>query len=120
MTIRNRDHYMDSIWDWAILSSCFGRLKIAVSDIDGIIERHGQFLVIESKSMHAPIPVGQSIMFDHMTKMDNFKVVVIWGDALTGTVTNLREWGKETISATTDDFRQLVKEWWGMADGRRV
>jgi hypothetical protein len=80
MTINDMDKFTSSLWDWKFLDNCFQGTRIKVSDIDGIVERKGQFLVIECKNPNVPIPVGQKIMFDNMAKTGFFTVIVVWGE----------------------------------------
>ena len=67
-----------------MLSECLPG-KIAVSDIDGIIEISGNFLVLEFKE-HNHIPRGQQILFQRMTRNKPFFVLIIEADVETMTV----------------------------------
>ena len=80
MTIHEPVLFLDGIWDWSIFDGCFGQTRIAVTDIDGLVERRGKFLVIEAKSPRTHIPTGQKIMFDALVATGFFSVLVIWGD----------------------------------------
>lgn len=117
MSIRDEKAYLKGIWDWAILDGCFGNSKARMGDLDGIIERNGHFLVVEAKSPHASVPVGQGLMFSAMAKLPSHTVVVIWGDS--GTVEKMCQWPNNPRTANNDDFRQLTTNWWRMACGRR-
>jgi hypothetical protein len=57
--------------------------RLAFSDIDGITEVCGKFLLIEWKSSQAPLPTGQRIMFERMTCTGQFTVLVVHGNAET-------------------------------------
>ena len=50
---------------------------IAMSDIDGITERRGHFLVIEWKVKPGKVSVGQEILLQALARDPSFKVVVI-------------------------------------------
>ena len=110
MTIRSFEDLERNTWDWACFDGCFGDTKISMSDIDGVVERNGQFLVIETKSTGTPVPMGQSIMFSSFTRLPEFRVLVVWGKP--GHVTHMQRWGGSIHEATTEDFRDTVKEWW--------
>ena len=60
--IRNMDAFRASIWDWSWLNGAFGD-KIRVTDIDGMVERCGNFLMIEGKK-GGTVAGGQQFMFD--------------------------------------------------------
>jgi hypothetical protein len=64
LTIHNQALYEDGQWDWAILNGCFGKTKIAPTDIDGSIERNGKYLFIETKHPGASIPLGQGMFYE--------------------------------------------------------
>ena len=58
---------------------CFGG-KICFTDIDGIVERNGFFLLAEWKEGSTKLPIGQQILFEQLTKQsERFIVVVIHG-----------------------------------------
>lgn len=79
MTIQNLDEYVANLWDWGFLNGCFAGTKIRVSDLDGIVERNGEFLVLEAKSPDVPLKKGQRIMFEQMVKSGHHTVFVLWG-----------------------------------------
>lgn len=81
MTIRNMNSFISSLWDWSILDGCFGNTKIGVSDIDGVVERNGHTLFLETKRPNVPIPLGQHVMFDTWRKTGFATVIVIFGQA---------------------------------------
>ena len=114
MSIRNMDSYIKNLWDWKVLNGCFGDSKTAVSDIDGIIERHGQFLVIEAKSAGKDIPMGQSILLSALAKLDAFKVLIVWGEP--GHVVAMSLWPGAMFNATNETFRATVAAWYKKAN----
>ena len=79
MTIRNKEQFMASLWDWGILKGCFGDTNISPTDVDGLVERNGQFLLLEAKSPGTEIPKGQDILFKRLVEVDRWTVLVIWG-----------------------------------------
>ncbi len=74
----------DGFFDWEFLNPLFPN-KIEVTDIDGIVERKGNFLIFETKALMAMIPRGQMIMHEKMIMTGLFTVIHIWGD-------NAEEW----------------------------
>ena len=66
MTIKNLEAFVENLWDWGFLDECFPGTRIRVTDIDGLVERNGHFLLIEAKSPGKDIPTGQRILFDRL------------------------------------------------------
>ena len=59
------------------LEDCFGG-KIRPTDIDGIVERNGRFLIFEWKRDGVETPVGQKILFERLTMHGDITVFVVW------------------------------------------
>jgi hypothetical protein len=113
MTIKNIDYFISQIWDWGFLDKCFGKTRIKVTDIDGFVERNGNFLVIECKSHDAKIPTGQSIMFSEMVKTGLFVVLIVWGE-VNKPERALAMWNdkrKEYEPFTQSRFIEFVENW---------
>ena len=64
--------------DLTVLDECFPG-RIAMTDVDGLVEINGQFLFIEWKR-RGDVPVGQRIMFERLTRHPEFTILVILGD----------------------------------------
>lgn len=79
MTIEDPQRFLDGVWDWAILKGCFGDTKIMPTDVDGLVERNGLFLVLETKQSGAEVPQGQLITFQQLAKTGKFTIFIIWG-----------------------------------------
>src|SRR5690349_8230975 len=77
MTINNVDRFVANLWDWAILDDCFTG-KIRPTDIDGLVERNGCFLLLEAKSPGVSIGTGQQRTFDALLSK-GFTIIIIWG-----------------------------------------
>jgi len=118
MTIRDTDNYLSQLWDWGFFDECFLPTRIKVTDIDGFVERNKKFLVIETKSHNAPVPMGQQIMFDNMIKTGLFTVLVIWGEANYPEKCLLitRKIKKEYNPVTAFELVELVKKWFRYAN----
>ena len=67
--------------DLTVLDECFPG-RIAMTDVDGLVEINGRFLFIEWKRRD-DVPTGQQIMFERMTRHPEFTVLVIVGDPAT-------------------------------------
>ena len=70
--------------DLTLLDECFPG-RIAMTDVDGLVEIDGRFLFIEWKR-RGDVPAGQRIMFERLTKHPEFTVLVILGDPASMTV----------------------------------
>ena len=80
MTINNLDEFVNNLWDWSILDGCFGNTRIHPTDVDGLVERNGKFLLIEAKSPGVEIKTGQMIMFNKLVHTGYFTVILVWGE----------------------------------------
>jgi len=114
MTIRNKDNYMACLWDWGFLDDCFGGTRIRVTDVDGLVERRGHFLLIEAKSSGAPIPKGQAILFDALVKNPKWHVLVVWG--ATNKPDAAQFWGRKKFDADEEKMKEVVRRWYNMAN----
>lgn len=123
MTIHNLDAYIAALWDWGFLDECFGNTRIRVSDLDGIVERNGWFLVIEAKSPGKDIPRGQRRLFKALVNKE-FSVLVIWGEA--NKPQHLQIWyphravPEVQVKASVEDIQDIVRRWfhWANENGR--
>lgn len=120
MTIRNDQFYMEGIWDWAILNGCFGDTRIEPTDIDGLVERNGKFLVLETKSPGVTIPKGQEIMFKSFVRVSGAVVIVIWGQKNNPekikVFSRKHPDGFDIQSANMEYLRRLVATWFDRAN----
>ncbi len=63
--------------NWAMLDDAFSG-RIAVGDIDGIVEANGRLLILEWKGTDVDtIPKGQEIMFKNATKLSPHVMVFV-------------------------------------------
>jgi hypothetical protein len=115
VTIRNLDNYVNALWDWGFLDSCFGNTRIRVTDADGLVERNCHFLLIEAKGCGVPIPRGQAIMFDNMKLAfgDRFHILVVWG--YTNKPTECQLWGFGKMEADESVIKDIVSRWFDYA-----
>lgn len=112
--IRNRDAYRDRAWDWAFLNDCFGGTKIRPSDLDGLVERNGRFLVLEAKPAGASINVGQRRTLAALASLPNFTVLVLYGEP--NKPVAMQAWPNDRVEASEDTIRAFVSAWFAWAD----
>jgi hypothetical protein len=81
--IRNFERFTD-LADWTGLNNQLpGKLRIG--DIDGILERNGRLLIIESKStMTATLSFGQRLMLENMCKAGYATILVLYENNIVG------------------------------------
>lgn len=108
------DH-LDTLWNFNVWKPK-GR-DVGFSDIDGISERYGRFLLIECK--HPKVEVMKQskaaiIMREAFTNLGVFTYVVIVGNAVTNEIAYVDVYtkkGKYSIEPTLDGIRALVGDW---------
>jgi hypothetical protein len=119
--IRDLNKFREQIWDWSILAGCFGNTAIRVSDVDGMVERNGRFLFIETKQPHVTtIPRGQMMAYERLMKRGGAVFFLVWGQP-----------GRpEMVQVTTqhgtipprpcnlDNLRYLVSLWYQKANAK--
>lgn len=71
----------DGLFAWDFLKPAFAGTKIEPMDIDGIVERHGHFLLFETKSPDKEIPKGQRITLTRLIDLGRGKIhlIVVYG-----------------------------------------
>ncbi len=114
MSIYNKDAYFASLWDWKILKGCFGNTLIEPTDVDGLIERNGKFLLLETKLPGVKINKGQEIMFDNLIKINGFTILVIWGHP--GCPEQLQFWRRKIYKADIKLLRTMITRWFQFAN----
>jgi len=73
------------LWNWKPVADALPG-RCGVSDIDGVIERRGHFMVLETKRPGEKIPTGQLIMLKALAALPKFHVLVITGNIDTGAI----------------------------------
>jgi hypothetical protein len=119
MNIRNVADYQAQFWDWTFLNDCFGGTPIRVTDIDGMVERHGFFLMIETKKPTVDeIPQGQAILFDQWCRNQKHMLLLIYG--YNGKPEEACVWPADRVPAGADEIHAFVSDWyqWANAWGR--
>ena len=92
------------------------------SNVDGIAERNGNFLIMEWKRPGEKMSEGQKILLKALARTPKFIVVVIIGDTDNGT--NIQEFWQYTIDGKAfmsgkgfGSFKEFYKLWYSFADG---
>ena len=121
MTIQNPIAFVNGLWDWGFLDRCFGNTNIRVTDIDGMVERNGKFLLIETKQYGVDIPTGQRIMFDNWLALGQ-TLLVIWGKQGSRSYKVLFQTNRTKIEFddATDIHIQLCVQLWFFTVNQRI
>lgn len=86
-----------------------------MGDIDGMVERNGYFLWVETKRPNTPLSKGQSIMFEALAKKPDFTVIVIWGEV--NKPEKLQYVGENTTHiADLDTVKKHFTDWYKRVD----
>ncbi|MGB9804995.1 hypothetical protein, partial [Desulfofundulus sp.] len=120
LTIRRPDLYLESAWDWGILKGCFGGSRIEPTDIDGLVERNGRFLVLEAKKPGVRIKQGQMLTFNALRNTGLFTIIVVWGEnnvPYEMLVMYPPPIQPRRNRATLEDLRRVVKWWYDRVAG---
>jgi hypothetical protein len=75
--IRDPKGFREGVVDFSIFTNAFEQ-RINFSDLDGIAERHGNFLVIEKKQSKK-IPLGQMYLLKRLHSLGVFTIIVFAG-----------------------------------------
>ena len=94
------------------------------SNVDGILERNGQFLILEWKRPGEKVSEGQRIMLQALAAKPSFMVVIIYGNTDNETVIDsywlLTPEGKPVKSGIGfESFKQFYRQWYELADGNK-
>jgi hypothetical protein len=92
------------------------------SNVDGILERNGQFLILEWKRPGEKVSTGQKIMLQALASKPSFMVVIIYGNTDNETVIDsywtLTPEGKPYKAGIGfESFKQFYRQWYELADG---
>ena len=102
--------------DFEIFEGCFGNTRIMPTDIDGCVERKGNFLILEYKPTNKVLTTGQRITLETFACNPLYTVIVIWHKPC-----DLHEHKEVThiqilpngkrISITENDLRIFINKW---------
>lgn len=108
-------HDGDIYWQW-LIDGCKGT-NIKPMDIDAIIERKGCFLVVESKEINVPIPLGQMITLNRLWALGIVSTIFVWGKEVPtyAEIRISRTWGGRFYIINNDNVGKRLTEfvkWW--------
>ena len=110
--VRNRDTVTD--WGEILVGAQLPR-EIQPSDIDGIVEINGTFLVMERKKMGEKTRDGQRYLLEALARQSNFTVLeIVHGPDGVEEIYNYGT-GKREVSSPSD-FIARVEAWADVAD----
>lgn len=95
--------------------------RIALSDVDAIVEVCGNLLLMEWKD-HQDLTTGQRILFERLTSLCPGTVLIVEGDAEQMTVNSIRTAWQGVISppeeTDMDGLRSRIRAWsqWALAN----
>jgi len=99
--------------------------RIGMSDVDGIVEIGGHFLLLEWKAAGGAVTGGQRIMFERLTALSpRITVVVVSGEPREPTVESIQVFRRGVGSlpepCTFSQLQARIKAWADQAAKRRV
>jgi len=107
--------------DWSYFNNCFDR-GIRITDIDGIVETQGYFLVLEVKEPGKALPKGQRIMFEALCSIKRFTIIIIWGTVETPERFQIWDYRGTPLKdfhgdqATLSKLQEVVSRWFRCYD----
>jgi len=123
VTIQNEELFMGSLWDWGILNGCFGNTKIKPTDVDGLVERNGHFLVLEAKRPGVKIKAGQWWTINALRNTGLFTTIIIWGERnqpeQMQVIYPIPYAPKQPEKAGITELRDIVSRWFQYAEKKR-
>ena len=95
--------------------------KFLPSNVDGISERNGKFMIMEWKRPHERMSKGQEFLLKALAKTPNFVVIIIIGDTDNGMNIEkfyyLQPMGKNVlIGSSTQEFKDYYTSWYEWAN----
>lgn len=122
MSAIDQRHYIKTFHDFDIFKGCFGNSKIMPSDIDFIVERKNNFLMMEFKPEDKAVFYGQELLLQRLSRVPKFTVVLVFhsrGRTLHEKldVKAMKEYPNgERIEANNKNLIIFVTEWYAKAD----
>lgn len=116
--------YRAELWDWTPFNDCFGESNIRISDVDGIVERNGQFLMLDGKRVgrdgKRDILDGQRRLYLAFARRGGH--VFVFHGQPPHTPQYVRRWlpGGQFVQEEACDLERLkalVSEWYAWANG---
>jgi len=105
----------DGIFDWGFLRGVFGK-TITPMDFDGVVERHGHYLVFETKDEGKEIPQGQLLTLNNLIQALSFTVIKIWGKREIGFFEIMFPNGRRRRGCGQEELVDLCDRWFSFAN----
>lgn len=106
-----------------VFAGCFPR-DINFTDLDGIVELNGNYLVLEWKNSPCTLPTGQRIMFQRMTSTGIISALIVAGNAELMEPTHMQPWwmGKpgKWVACDIHSLRDRICNWVEMITHSKV
>lgn len=118
--------YRNELWDWTPFNDCFGNTGIRISDVDGIVERNSQMLMLDGKRIgkggSRNISTGQRLLYKAFA--DRGQHVLVFHGHPPATVLFVRRWlpGGRFVQeepCDLDGLKAIVSAWFQWAEGMR-
>ena len=94
-----------------VFAECFPR-KIAMADVDGVVEMGGRFLFLEWKTPNAPISWGGRMTLCSFSKIPGSIAIAAWGNAKTMDICQLMLWWDgRCYESPYDPSLERLKTW---------
>lgn len=100
--------------DWSVLNDALAPCKL--TDIDGMCERRGKFLVVEWKRPGGSVERAQELALSRLNKLDDFTVAIVHGLINPMEPKAYREPGGKDKPTSLGDFQDFVADWKRRAD----
>jgi hypothetical protein len=108
----------DGVWDFDVLEGCFPR-GITPTDLDGMVEVNGRFLVFETKLPGTEMPEGQERALRALVATGLFTVLFLQGKPGVTDIEGLQVWRwkdgrfeqREIWPPTVSALRRLCERW---------
>lgn len=115
--IRDFAKFINTIPDWSFINESLPG-KARVGDGDGLLERNGYLLMLETKSYGATVPTGQDIMFRRLAERRKATILVLFGQDDVYTHFNLYVEGGDYVVGfcTNDTINAFIKDWRAWAE----
>jgi len=112
--------------EFLFLQGCFD-YGIMPTDIDGIVERNGKYLVFEEKYPGLNLEKGQHRMLEDLNNKYGMTIFIIWGDTEIPYIEEMSIWrpygtlsvyqeGRQRVKADINYVRYKVRQWFEWAD----
>ncbi len=116
--INNLKAHAESFWSFDMLDEALPGRE-GFSDIDGITEKFGHFLVLEFKAENAKVSGGQAYLFDALVRLEEFNVIVVWGPK--DDPQRAMVWGhhESPVQCNEETLKSWIRQWRRKAGKKR-